>query len=136
MCGALKMKLEDIVCSLEPSKRLKELGVPQESLFYWHCDGSPEGCEYLLRGNETYGRIASAFTSDELGEKLPYRLRLEDDDYWLWQTKLKHGDCEIRYKSCSDILWEKSIQGDSEADARAKMLIHLIEQGIVKVEEL
>jgi len=29
------MKLEDQVCSLELAKRLKELGVEQESLFYW-----------------------------------------------------------------------------------------------------
>jgi len=29
------MKLEDQVCSLELAKRLKDLGMKQESLWYW-----------------------------------------------------------------------------------------------------
>ena len=34
------MTLEQQVCSLELAKRLKELGVKQESYFVWHREGS------------------------------------------------------------------------------------------------
>ena len=33
------MKIESQVCSLELAKKLKELGVKQESLYYW-CENS------------------------------------------------------------------------------------------------
>jgi len=33
------MKIEEQVCALELAKRIKELGVKQESRFYW-CGGS------------------------------------------------------------------------------------------------
>ena len=80
------MKLQQQVTSLELSKKLKELGVKQESLFYW--------CEYRRWENEdnkmveqdtvweidrsgvvggnghSTGRNFSAFTVAELGEML------------------------------------------------------------------
>ena len=37
------MKLEDQVCSLELAKKLKELGVKQDSLFYWNLYSFPIG---------------------------------------------------------------------------------------------
>jgi hypothetical protein len=37
------MKLEDQVCSLELAKRLQELGVKRESLFYWHEEQGHKG---------------------------------------------------------------------------------------------
>src|SRR5215813_5724748 len=73
------MKLEDQVCSLELSKSLKELGVKQESYFYWNeiDDNNEEGapftrCELLNYGlNSSYAWSFSAFTVSELGEILP-----------------------------------------------------------------
>lgn len=69
------MKLEDQVCSLELAKRLKELGVKLESLFYWH---------YWDNRNtwtlEPAGRYKDeepfffAFTVAELGAMLPARV--------------------------------------------------------------
>ena len=150
------MKLKDQVASLESSKRLKELDVKQESLFWWKfCtqkeprskwvdadkDGAwkPELLTYAPEEGQSKDAYlhtkwwrASAFTVAELGEMLPFRLRRTDDDYWLWQTKLKHGGTEIRY---SDAFHQKipfnQIQDDNEAEARAKMLIYLKENKLI-----
>lgn len=114
------MKLEDQVVSLELAKRLKELGVKQESFFYW--DGQ------LLRpaiyagdghnlGVPLSDKIFAAFTVAELGEILPDHsyAQKRDDGYWECGYHLALGKI-----------------AKTEADARAKMLIYLLEQGLVK----
>ena len=69
------MKLEEQVISLESAKRLKELGVEQESLFYHvRLTDTPDGREHWLIRNTPWGNgcvfEASAFTVAELGEEL------------------------------------------------------------------
>ena len=129
-----EVKLEQQVSSLDPSRRLKKLGVKQESYFWWEpipidfdvawrvtTNSSPCG-ELYDRGMTTLDCI-SAFTVAELGDMLATHLRamfLKDDD-GLWvgsyeRAGNRHG----------------GFKADTEADARAKMLIHLIEQGIIK----
>ena len=55
------MKLEDQVCSLELSKRLKELGVKQDSLWYWN---AKEGyTPYISQ------RILDTWLDDKFAEK-------------------------------------------------------------------
>lgn len=118
------MKLEDQVVSLDLAKKLKELGVKQESEFcYFQNDWGCEHGEYKWDLNRCYGKLpsedcVSAFTVAELGEMLP-------------NTHFNF------YKNADGYLFSHSIKGasvtdPSEANARAKMLIHLIEQGIVK----
>lgn len=59
------MNLEDQVVSLEYAKKLKYLGVKQESLFYWNIGR-------LWYNLDSCGKIKfSAFTSAELGDILP-----------------------------------------------------------------
>jgi len=105
------MKLEDQVCSLELAKQLNELGVKQESLFYWW---NSEGKEYVsdqYRMNDSwvdYVKTSSAFTVAELGEML--------GDY---------NDTDTVFK----------IKPKTEADYRAKLLIYLIEEKIINIEE-
>lgn len=124
--GRKEMKLEDQVCSLELAKRLKELGVKQESLFYWH----PE--DYAARRRDIppkwflvdskclhphlrNGEACSAFTVGELGEILPKGFSSGFRD-------ISAGfRCTCRSKTI------RAIYGRNEADARAKMLIHLLE---------
>jgi hypothetical protein len=72
------MKLEQQVTSLELSKRLKELGVRQESLFYFFGNKAEleamrgyGGPEILLEGDYSWAVRVSAFTVAEIGEMLP-----------------------------------------------------------------
>jgi hypothetical protein len=145
------MKLEDQVCSLDLAKRLKELGVKQESFFWW-CDGVVHASDSpAVRFSESYKELGarwgawaidgfndeyaeavkeeplSAFTIGELGEMLrPYRKRLphfDDGDSYFY----KEPPCWFFVDDEQNI-----VKAATEADARAKMLIHLLESKLVK----
>src|ERR1017187_8222476 len=122
------MKLEDQVCSLELSKRLKELGVKQESYFYWSNIDTPHPrlVIHFERSERSGDFWISAFTVAELGEMLPYGF--EDYKY--------SSECGLnKYWSCTapqlnDYAYEQDI---NEANMRAKMLIHLIENKLISL---
>lgn len=151
------MKLEFQVCSLELAKRLKELGVKQESLFTWtnfyrFNAWEDEGCPAIAKVENGFeietGRIVdsyiddcvkeksvipnpgeleqySAFTVAELGEMLPqqcFSQKMKEKDSTPWVCTFDLG-----YMKAKDYQY-----AETEADARAKMLIHLIEKGVVK----
>lgn len=115
------MKLEDQVCSLELAKKLKELGVKQESLFWWD---KGDGIEDRLEFSPTQPltELASAFTVAELGEMLPFgtTVRVCLDGRW------EYTFCGIVGKELQNI-WKEF----TEADARAKMLIYLYEHKLI-----
>jgi hypothetical protein len=75
------MKLEQQVVSLELAKKLKELGVKQESLFYWnrHKSEISWGLSQTNCSKISHWETISAFTVAELGELLPrieqYRMK-------------------------------------------------------------
>jgi hypothetical protein len=139
------MKPEQQVCSLELAKRLKELGVKQESYFTWlHPNITyPAGntntrwlIHHGLFNTEPYEKIddsASAFTVAELGEMLPWRIYAKrrelffriykTEKYW-WPA---YGD--FNGQVIHDLF------ENTEADACAKMLIYLLENGLMKPEE-
>jgi hypothetical protein len=121
------MKLEQQVTSLEISKRLKELGVKQESLFDWV---DIDDNEYLLMGRkqkefdemDTGGKYEciSAFTVAELGEML-----LEGIDYYKMNGKY-HSWYETGDNGQMFI-------ENTEANARGKMLIYLLENKLINL---
>lgn len=107
------MKLEDQVVSLELAKKLKELGVKQESLFYYFsADDDPNDTwiSYIGEIDEiTDGNDYSAFTVAELGDMLGKEYR----------------DKSVAFK----------YSPDNEAETRAWTLIHLIEEGIIEIQK-
>jgi hypothetical protein len=123
------MTLESQVCSLELARKLKELGVKQDSYFRWYRGK-------ILRGNQLTQELrrgappVSAFTVAELGEMLP---RLAN--YRIWQqhstnsSKLA-GKWAITINDVKDDKFD-DLTADTEADARAKMLIYLIKTKLI-----
>ena len=125
------MKIEDQVVSLEIAKKLKELGVKQESLFYWLCSGPDQFDDVppprVIRAYEFTAefleRLPSAFTVAELGELLPEEIH-KNDMRFQWKVQKYRFQYENR-------LEEFSMFGKTEAEARGKMLILLLENKIL-----
>lgn len=139
------MKLEQQVCSLDLAKRLKELGVNQDSIYIWTTRTEPATLWSLDRYEEHFGDdIGSgydefpSFTVAELGEMLPesvnpkndyeYFLEIGHDSYGWYIVYRSEPDEERIMSDLGEIL-----RDDSEANARAKMLIYLIENNLIKI---
>lgn len=150
------MKLENQewqVPNLKLSQKLKYLGVKQESLWYWIDMCVDKRGQYKpywqiedsdmasARSYNTKGQDEqySAFTVAELGEMLPFEIAEatelkchKDIDMWiLTYTNYRTGKDKVR------ILSEKEVDvSENEADARAKMLIYLIENKLLEGKKL
>lgn len=140
------MELTKQVTSLELSKRLKELGVKQESLFYWINTGELPYEDYMVtdtdNAHDTHGgteswvddeATISAFTVAELGEMLPNRL---EGNHPLWYLTVHCNDnyYAVTYETFNGVISEQFDARDkNEANARAKMLIYLLENELLKV---
>ena len=137
------MKLEDQVVSLELAKKLKEIGVKQESYFSWqsltnekwHIGHTHANHLYEKKGrNEFY----SAFTACELGEMLPSSIESYGLEIYSTSSLLNGGKFggnnlwHIRYADKVNELFERKC-GIKECDARAEMFIYLIENKLIEV---
>lgn len=137
------MKLENQVVSLNLAKRLKELGVKQESLFYhWATEIEQDGLAWWnvsekepRKGKpvraylDSVGRpsVLSAFTVAELGEMLPKNVYTVKDDegFYCW-SDTEWTNEEGLFDDHLD-----PIHADTEADARAKCLTYLLENKLI-----
>lgn len=130
------MELNQQVCSLELAKRLKELGVKQESLFYYVIDDLEFGNTELMflggMGAENDIDI-SAFTAAELGEMLPATVDGKYGDCTLWYNSRRTNEYHVWYENGRED--EKIIfSSKAEADARAKMLVYLLENKLISIK--
>lgn len=130
------MKIEDQVVSLKLSKKLKELGVNQESLFYWVYDkdlyyhGKKTNLFHVQllnkEMNKLYDESYSAFTTEELIKMIPKHLTFIIDfdppgifTIRFWENEYDHA-IEISNESLTNLI--------------AKMIIYLIENNLYKKE--
>lgn len=134
------LPLEKQVCALQYAERLRELGVKQDSYFNYYKDNENEIHIFSKTENGSYNEyvgctyvIFSAFTVAELGEMLPKEINI----------KTKKGKSISSFQiNARGGYWQAVYFGaiqtaaDTEADARSQMLIHLIENGLVKVEDI
>lgn len=135
----MKQGIEWQVSNRELSQMLRDLGVSQESLFYWIYFAD----EWLLTWNEDprcinwkKGKV-SAFTVAELGEMLPEWVDTQYQSFRLRQIRHEKDGWNVHYHDslADEANWLLGEQccADTEADARAKMLIHLIENDLILV---
>lgn len=140
------MKLCDQVISLELAKRLKELGVKQESLYVWSASTVPETLWNVGALDEAYsGNFSTyaAFTVAELGEKLPSYdcgitastpdnppegyldgielVHLHENGKWITKVGESYYDASAEEYP--------RFENKTEAEARGLMLAYLIENG-------
>lgn len=130
------MRLEEQVVSLELAKRLKELGVKQESIFAW-CKNElghitlvylPQWIPQIKKHGEWW----AAFTVAELGEMLPPLCEIKRTRENNWRLEYIST---LTVKDGRPHFDRHSVRADTEADARAKMLIYLIEQKLIPTQE-
>ncbi len=125
------MKIEEQVTSLELSKRLKELGVKQESYFSHDLTrGLIANSKYVASHSQL--EWISAFTVAELGEMLPDFIESENQILCLIQKKVKETwYVRYEYQNKHSIRAIVNFQENSEANARAKMLVYLLENKLI-----
>ena len=110
------MNYKDIICDVEHSVKLKELGIVQDSLFSY---GSPEG-------------KFAGFTSEELLVMLPncidnhyLKICKQDNDYYADYILYDDGEFFLSNDTFSDKKLSNSL---------AKLLIWCVENGYVEVK--
>ncbi len=139
------MKPIDQVVSQPLAKKMKELGIEQESLFVWWSYGD----EWRVGDTSTqdlmdelhkdaYKKDPSlpeveryyAYTVAELGEMLPYSF-LHKDKFWNLVEQKRLSGYLIQYKQMPNVDPLHTVREAKEADARAKMLIYLVENNLL-----
>lgn len=139
------MKIEDQVCTLEQGKRLQELGVTKIAMFYHYWNGRTDCPEELKEYSIGYSKPRAAtanyypaYTVAELGEMLPKKViyNCEEESAMYVQKDIKlaaylnwNGFCnQIQYiKGGGGVLTVAGYENQTEAQARAEMLIYLLE---------
>ncbi len=125
----MTLPLSQQVCSLELAKKLAAVGVPQDSFFVWYGGTTPATLWTRDRFEEKRWnhpeQTYAAFTVAELGEMLPYTA------FGAYFNEFKgKDDWSMAYGR------EKTIVADTEADARASLLIYLIESHLIDPKTL
>jgi hypothetical protein len=125
------MKIENQVCSLEQAKRLKELGIIQESyLYHYFFNNVPRNLSGQWKLHHEYHKNFehySAFNVAELGVML-------STTAWEWASKIMTSD-KIPY--CHIELYNDAWGAyENEAKGRAELLIHLLKNNVLTPEEV
>lgn len=148
------MRIEDICCSCEYAKNLKESGIKQNSIFSWIEKPSAEyinrevsisTISYLeinqditiINGIKKY----SAFTASELMNMLPGEIKEKD---WCLLTIDKWRDEKNKYTyksyyindNSSNTIEDKEYITSSLENSLANLLIYIIDKKLVSLEKI
>ena len=129
------------VTSLQLSRELKQIGVPQISYFYWVKGNSEYESEWRVehdvRGNEIYNTFFikySAFLASELWEILPHSL---EDDYYLeiWKRQ-PYNAASYRLHGMKELLCEVQGPRGNLSETLGRTVLYLIKEGLIDVTSL
>ena len=121
------------VPSLELCKRLKELGYLQNGGgWYWD---TKDRILIFTWEEEVIDDLVKAPTVAEMGEWLPPALNLKEGDAYLNIDRPEENLWILSYSLRDSFICPIAVDGETEANARAKMLIWLIENGHVSFEK-
>ena len=140
------MKLENQVTNLELSKKLKDIGVKQESVWYWYeatklasAKNEMQEIKYwtLARSPLMAKEIYSAFTVAKLGERLPNYVSTSNCGGGRNAERVDYLVCSNQNsreawiaKDTKEVNWV-SFRDRNEANARAKLLIYILENKLI-----
>lgn len=143
------MKLEQQVINLEIAKKLKQLNVKQESLYYWEKDCSESDSRNMTSKQLEWCLSAEAWHDSLTGEWGNCH-ELKDTEHYSAFTVAELGDMLPQHtsttrgaKKWSCRWWTGSVmrtevatkgfvnESDTEAEARGKMLIYLLENKLI-----
>jgi hypothetical protein len=123
--------LNNLVCSLELSKKLKELGVKQGSYFWWNFNEEngwvveDKIWEFGDNGRDCI-KSYSAYTSGELGELFP------KEEWFTIERKVGMLSNKLKW-FVTNKLTDKVFTAETLANAMAKMLVYLLENELIKL---
>lgn len=127
--------IDQHVTSLEISKRMKELGFEQKSIFAYAISGDEDDKEVveLIMTPGTYSAtFYSAYLSSEMGEILPGNI---DGDIFVTQKgmlgRLWYCSMKTHNIDKDGLSTKHQENADTECNARGLMLIYLRENGII-----
>ncbi len=130
------MTLDSLVTSLDLSRRLKEVGCPQESMYFWVYSDYPTmpvQPRVLHTSQEKYvlasHKIASAFFPEELLRLLPKGLPSELDPNIPFRRSAWRDGVSCAVGDEHDVAVYET--DDSPADNCAKLYLALKEKGLV-----
>lgn len=136
------MLLSYQVTNKKISQSLKDLGVPQDSMFYW------QKGEILYTPERSEDEV-SAFTVSELGELLPTvlywnrEMNIIEKDWMedsmiqqnLWHESGKDSDGKYQSNYGSDGIAYIKFESDTEANARGEMIAYLRKNNLISSNE-
>lgn len=130
------MKIEKQCCTIEQSYRLQKLGIDGKLSIFSYCSylpdptGQHEGYTIIMDSEHRLAgvseQLAPAFTVAELGLMLP------GFPNWNWETYFHASENEWKLRSGHS---NDEGSADSEAQCRAKILIHLLENNHITASD-
>lgn len=129
------MNIQEQTCTLEQAIKLKELGVLQNSIFHWRPAKSPNHKEEVATGWHSES-IGSAFTCGELGLLLNGIIGPPDIVGSHYTEHFGHWVCFYQCFRNNELFDLNQEDGPTETQARADMLIWMIESKTCSIDEV